>query len=79
MVTSSEVTYYIDPSDGDDENSGLRADLAWSTFSRINQLRLSAGDRVEITSPGSFDRTLMLTGVGTAEASVEISFAPGRR
>lgn len=77
-TSPGNTTYYIDPVDGDDDNSGLRADLAWRTFSHINQLRLSAGDRVEITWPGSFDQTLMVTGAGTAKAPVEISFAPGR-
>jgi len=71
-------TYYIDPANGSDSNSGLKQKLAWRTFSRINQLRLSAGDRVKIASPGSFDQTLMLMGAGTAKAPVEITFAPGR-
>ena len=77
-ISPGNTTYYIDPADGNDSNSGLKQKLAWRTFSRINHLRLSAGDRVKITSPGSFDRTLMLTGAGTAKAPVEISFAPGR-
>lgn len=72
------TTYYIDPADGDDNNSGLKQRLAWRTFSGINHLLLSAGDRVKITSPGSFDQTLMLMGTGTAKAPVEVSFAPGR-
>ena len=72
------TTYYIDPADGDDSNSGLKRKLAWRTFNRINHLLLAAGDRLEITSPGSFDRTLMLMGSGTAEAPVSISFARGR-
>lgn len=72
------TTYYINPSNGNDDNSGLKEDRAWQTFSRVNQLLLSPGDRVEITSPGSFDQTLMLTGAGTAEDPVKIRFAPGR-
>jgi hypothetical protein len=72
------TTYYIDPGNGDDKNSGLTRKLAWRSFGRINRLLLSAGDRVEITSPGSFDQTLMLMGAGTAKSPVDISFAPGR-
>lgn len=72
------TTYYIDPTDGNDSNSGLKRKLAWRTFNRINHLLLSPGDRVEITSPGSFDRTLMLMGAGTAKAPVNINFARGR-
>lgn len=77
-ISPGNTTYYISPAHGDDENSGLKADLAWRTFSHINDLRLSAGDRLEIISPGSFDQTLRITGTATAEDPVEISFVPGR-
>ena len=77
-ISPGNTTYYIDPLDGNDHNSGLIQRHAWRTFSRINQLRLSPGDRVKIITPGSFDQTLMLTGTGTAKAPIEISFAPGR-
>ena len=76
-LSPGNTTYYIDPAGGNDNNSGLKHKLAWRTFSHINQLRLSAGDRVKITSPGSFDQTLILMGAGTAKAPVEITFAPG--
>ncbi len=72
------TAYHIDPAKGDDANSGLTRDQAWKTFRRINQLRLAPGDRVEIVAPGSFDQTLALAGAGTAEAPVEVRFAPGR-
>jgi len=69
---------YIDPANGSDANSGVEEKLPWRTFTHINRLALSPGDRVMITSPGSFDQTLMLTGEGTAKEPVEIRFAPGR-
>ena len=72
------TTYYIDPANGSDDSSGLKENLAWRTFSRVNHLLLSPGDRVKIIAPGSFDQTLMLMGAGSGEAPVEISFAPGR-
>ncbi|MCP4451734.1 MAG: hypothetical protein GY809_09755, partial [Planctomycetes bacterium] len=86
MVPSAEdrtrspghTTYYIDPAQGNDTASGLRQHQAWRTFTHINRLLLCPGDQVHITSPGSFDQTLMLTGAGTAEAPIEIHFAPGR-
>ncbi|RLJ01334.1 MAG: hypothetical protein DRP08_05640, partial [Candidatus Aenigmatarchaeota archaeon] len=77
-TSPGNTTYYINPADGNDSNSGLNKKLAWRSFSGINHLLLSPGDRVVITSPGSFDQTLMLMGTGTAKAPVEISFAPGR-
>jgi len=73
-----QTTYFIDPAAGDDARSGLERKLAWRTLARVNQLRLAPGDRVEIVAPGSFDQTLILAGSGTAEAPVEVRFAPGR-
>jgi len=78
-LSPGNTTYYIDPANGSDSNSGLTEKLPWRTFSHINGLRLSAGDRVKIISSGSFDQTLVLMGAGTAGAPVEISFAPGGR
>ncbi len=72
------TTYYIDPAKGNDSNSGLKDNRAWRTFDPLNRLMLSPGDRVEITSPGSFDQTLFLMGEGTVEKPVEVNFAPGR-
>ncbi|NQT37749.1 MAG: hypothetical protein HQ581_09685, partial [Planctomycetes bacterium] len=72
------ITYYIDPADGSDANSGVQRKSPWRTFRRINQMLLSSGDRVKVVSPGSFDQTLLLMGAGAEEAPVEVSFAPGR-
>jgi len=77
-VSPGNMTYYIDPVEGKDTHSGQRKNLAWRTFGPINRLLLSPGDRLEITSPGSFDQTLVLMGAGTVEAPIEIHFAPGR-
>jgi len=78
IPSPGHITYFIDPAAGDDAHSGLEQPLAWRTFARVNQLRLAAGDRVEIIAPGAFDQTLMLAGAGTAAAPVEVRFAPGR-
>jgi len=77
-ISPGNTTYYINPETGDDEDSGLKENRAWRTFSHINQLQLAAGDLVEITSPGSFDQTLILKGKGTADDPVEVHFAAGR-
>ena len=76
-ISPGNTTYYINPETGDDKNSGLRENRAWGTFSHINRLQLAPGDRVEITSPGSFDQTLILKGEGTADDPVEVHFAAG--
>lgn len=78
FFSSGNTTYYINPVDGDDSNSGLKAVRAWRTFTQINSMQLSAGDRVEITSPGSFDQSLILSGAGTVEKPVSVHFAAGR-
>lgn len=77
-ISPGNTTYYINPETGDDEDSGLKENRAWRTFSHINQLQLAAGDLVEITSPGSFDQTFILKGEGTADDPVEVHFAAGR-
>jgi len=76
--SEGNTTYFIDPVKGNDSNSGLNENRAWRTFNPLNRLLLSPGDRVEITSPGSFDQTLFLMGEGTVEKPVEVNFAPGR-
>lgn len=77
-LSPGNTSYFIDPVKGDDTQSGLTKNLAWRSFSRINQWILAPGDKVKITSPGSFDQTLMIMGGGSASSPVEVSFAPGR-
>lgn len=72
------TTYYINPVNGSDENSGLKEERAWRTFSRLNALTLASGDRVEITAPGSFNQSLILKGKATAENPIKVHFAAGR-
>ena len=77
-VSPGNTTYFIDPANGSDSNSGLKENIPWRTFSRVNHLLLAPGDRVKIIAPGSFEQTLTLMGAGSGEAPVEVSFAPGR-
>ncbi|WP_157682169.1 right-handed parallel beta-helix repeat-containing protein [Mucilaginibacter mallensis] len=74
---SENVTYYIDPQKGADQNSGLSIKQAWKTFNPVNQIILSAGDKVNILSPGAFHESLLAVARGTAKAPVVIQFAPG--
>ena len=77
-VSPGNTTYYINPADGDDGNSGVKAKRAWRTFSHINSMHLSAGDRIEILTSGSFDQSLILSGEGTADEPVSVHFARGQ-
>jgi hypothetical protein len=78
QASPGNTSYFIDPAKGNDSHSGLDEKSAWRSFTRINQLLLAAGDKVKITSPGSFDQTIMLMGSGTVSAPIELSFAPGQ-
>jgi hypothetical protein len=40
---------------------------SYRSFRHINAMSLAAGDRIEITSSGSFDQTLMLKGQGKTQ------------
>jgi hypothetical protein len=77
-ASPGNTTYHIDPRNGDDADSGLGREEAWRTFHPVNRLRLAPGHRVEVIAPGEFDHSLALAGAGTAEAPVEVRFAPGR-
>ena len=76
-ASPGRTTYFIDPAAGNDSRSGTTASQAWRSFGPLSQLQLAPGDRVEI-KPGRFTETLSLAGGGSAEAPVEIRFAPGR-
>jgi len=78
VISPGNTTYYIDPTNGDDKKSGIKADEAWRTFIPINHRVLAPGDHVEIVAPGSFMETLKPMGAGTSESPVEIHFAKGR-
>ena len=71
------ITYHIDPTSGDDANSGRTKDRPWKTFHPVNRLTLAPGDHIEV-HPGRFDHSLSLTGSGTAGKPVTVHFTPGR-
>ena len=78
IISHGNTTYFIDPINGSDDNSGLKKESAWRTFVNLNRLFLSAGDRVEILAPASFEHTLFLMGEGASSSPVNIRFSPGK-
>ena len=76
-VSPGKISYFIDPENGNDKNPGTSAGKAWRTFSKLNQMILSPGDKVSI-KPGRFHQSLVLIARGSAKAPVLINFAHGR-
>lgn len=78
QLSPGKTNYFIDPNTGDDKNTGLSRTKPWKTFLPINQILLSAGDQLEVLSPGAFHESLVLKASGTPERPVRIRFAAGR-
>lgn len=78
ILSPGQSTYFIDPQRGSDQNSGTDPDNSWKTFQPVNEMVLSAGDEIEVLSPGTFHESLVLMANGTRGMPVRIKFAPGR-
>lgn len=76
--SSGHKSYYIDPNQGDDHNTGTSPGSPWKSFKKANQYIFTKGDRIEVVAPGSFYNSLVLIAEGTAAAPVTVNFAPGR-
>ena len=50
LITSiglqAQTTYYVDATNGDDNNNGTSPATAWQTIDKINQQTLTAGDSI---------------------------------
>jgi len=73
-----KTTYYIDPQQGSDYNRGTSIKKPWKTFRPVNQLLLSAGDKLIVLAPGRFNESLTIMGRGDSHSPITISFAPGQ-
>lgn len=73
---TGSVTYYIDPSTGNDNNNGTSAKSPWRTFNPVNHRLLAAGTLI-MASPGTYRSSLLITGRGTSAAPVRVRFAAG--
>ncbi|MCX6996888.1 MAG: hypothetical protein NTV49_07345 [Kiritimatiellaeota bacterium] len=76
VKSPGRMTYYVDPANGDDGNSGVRTENPWRSLRMVNRLLLAAGDRIEL-KPGSFNETLKPSGAGSIKQPIVIRFAPG--
>lgn len=66
------TTYYVSPL-GSDGNSGLIANQAWQSISRVNQQPLEPGDRVLFQRGGRYSGSLQPQGSGSAGLPISIS------
>jgi hypothetical protein len=69
-------TWFVNPTKGDDANSGKTTGEAWKSLEKINALELAPGDEVVI-APGAHATSLAPSARGTGEEPVVIRFLPG--
>lgn len=69
-TTLSIVTYYVDATNGDDDNDGLSSDQAWQTLTKVNASTFSAGDHVLFKRGETWSGQLTPTDSGTATQSI---------
>ena len=68
------VSYYIDPVNGKDSNSGTSQDKAWKTLSKVNGLNLLAGDKLLLKRGCTFNEVLQVSNaLGTASQPVTVA------
>ena len=48
IISKNDITYFIDPNIGDDDNIGTDKSSPWKTFKNVNQYFLTEGNRIEI-------------------------------
>lgn len=77
---SEGQTYYVDSVKGDDNNSGTDEGEAFRTLSKVNEIELSAGDKVYLKSGSVFNEQLKPQGKGTKDSPITItSYGDGNR
>ncbi len=73
-TTGQEREFFIDQIKGNDSNSGLSAENAWATISKINEAQFQIGDKILFCGGQTFQGTIHLKKqAGTAENKITIS------
>ncbi|UXX79399.1 hypothetical protein N7E81_18770 [Reichenbachiella carrageenanivorans] len=74
------ITYYVDATAGDDSNRGDEQSQAFRSLSKINELKLQAGDQVLFKRGHKWSGTLKPQGSGTEKAPIVIgAYGEGAR
>ncbi|MGN6724703.1 MAG: hypothetical protein ACTHLZ_02190 [Tepidisphaeraceae bacterium] len=71
--TEKGVTYYVDPTSGNDAADGRSASSAFRSLARLSQLRLAPGCHVLLRSGATYPTRLSLHGAGTADQPITIA------
>ncbi len=70
--SSPPPIYYLDATNGNDDNSGLSASSAWKMLQRVENLSLKEGSKLLFKRGETFKGELNITGTGTPQAPVII-------
>lgn len=68
----TSVSYFIDPSKGDDLNAGTSPASAWKSFANLEGLVLQPGEKLLLKSGVTFNERLTVSGRGSADSPVYI-------
>jgi hypothetical protein len=76
-VSGGNITYYVNPATGDDNNNGKTAQKAWKTFTHVNGMAFSAGDKIMVSGGGDLKESLYLVAHGNSKSRVKVIFSKG--
>jgi len=71
-ATSQSLTYYVDASDGSDQNSGLDSSLAWKSLEKVNSMLFQPGDSILLKSGQEWTGQLSIKGSGTLQNPIVV-------
>lgn len=69
---STRFDYFVDATDGSDDNDGVTPDTPWQTIAKINAATFEAGDRIGLRAGRVWRETLIMPSSGTEEAPIVI-------
>lgn len=80
IVTAQDVSYYVDPVRGHDDNDGRSDESPWKTLDKINSITFQGGDRIYLKRGGTFTGHLSLKGSGSEGKPVSLTaYGTGKR
>ena len=68
----SAASYYLDATNGDDNQNGLSESNAWKSLSKLRDVKLNPGDRVLLKRENIFQGELEISGQGTSDNRIYV-------